>query len=177
MGKFNLDDYEPVEQRIKRFWADHEDGGIITDLVSDSGDQVVVRAEIHVGGRLVSSGLAHEVRGKGPVNQTSHIENCETSAIGRALANYGYFGSRRVSREEMEKVERASEQADEKKDTVEMVKKVFGDQKSVFAQIMDLVNGGKVQDKIAVVTKARALKDDPEALAAYHDELIQETLF
>jgi hypothetical protein len=60
---------------------------------------------------LISTGYAEEVRGAGNVNRTSHVENCETSAIGRALANCGMAGSdmtKRPSREEMAKVQRTS---------------------------------------------------------------------
>jgi hypothetical protein len=58
---------------------------------------------------LIGTGYAEEVRGAGNVNRTSHVENCETSAIGRALANCGMAGSdmtKRPSREEMSKVQR-----------------------------------------------------------------------
>jgi hypothetical protein len=63
------------------------------------------------GGNMIATGYAEEVRGAGNVNRTSHVENCETSAIGRALANCGMAGSdmsKRPSREEMAKVQRTS---------------------------------------------------------------------
>ena len=106
MPKFNLDEYEPVEDRIRRFYSDHPDGRITADLLSDANDlgMVVVKAYVYVGEELKSTGLAYEKNGEGYVNKTSHLENCETSAIGRALANFNYAGSRRPSREEMEKV-------------------------------------------------------------------------
>ena len=55
-----------------------------------------------------ASGLAFEIDGGNGANQTSALENAETSAIGRALANAGYSGNKRTSREEMNKVERTS---------------------------------------------------------------------
>ncbi len=106
MGKFDLNDYEPVESRIKRFYTDHKDGSIKTELLSspDSIETVVVKASIFVGDKHVSDGMAFEKAGDGYVNKTSHVENCETSAIGRALANFNYSGDKRASREEMAKV-------------------------------------------------------------------------
>jgi len=65
----------------------------------------------------IATGYAEEVRGAGNVNRTSHVENCETSAVGRALANAGYAGSdvnKRPSREEMSKVQRMTTGTDKR---------------------------------------------------------------
>lgn len=112
MANFNLNDYETVAERIKRFYADHQDGRIKTKFVQDDGTRVVVKAFLYIGDIMVSTGYAEEVRGDGFVNKTSPLENCETSAIGRALANYNYAGDRRASREEMEKVNRMEQQSE-----------------------------------------------------------------
>lgn len=107
MGFFNLEDYETVEERLVKFWADNKDGRIITTLLDLSGTRFIVRAEIYRGldTPVWATGLAEEtVQGRG-VNATSALENCETSAIGRALANAGYATKgKRASREEMSKV-------------------------------------------------------------------------
>jgi hypothetical protein len=111
MGHFNLNDYDTVDSRISQFWADHEHGAIRTHLVFDDGERVVVRAEVFRSIDLLNPcavGYAEERRGAGNVNKTSHLENCETSAIGRALANLGYATKKRPSREEMQKAERMS---------------------------------------------------------------------
>ena len=104
---FNLDDYETVEERLIKFWKDHAEGRIITTLLSGTSTQFIVRAELYKGASdvLWATGLAEEtVQGRG-VNSTSALENCETSAIGRALANAGYATKgKRASREEMSKV-------------------------------------------------------------------------
>jgi hypothetical protein len=81
-------------------------------MVSTPGaDICVIRAELWLEDVCIATGYAEEVRGAGNVNRTSHVENCETSAVGRALANAGMAGTdvnKRPSREEMSKVERAS---------------------------------------------------------------------
>ena len=110
MSRFNLADYETVAQRMSRFYTDHPDGRIHTDLLHALDDaqgwRFVVRASVYVGEELKATGLAEErLNGKG-ANQDAALENAETSAIGRALANWNYSGSKRASREEMGKSQR-----------------------------------------------------------------------
>ena len=115
---FNLDDYEPVAARQMRWlegrYALYKAGEngfprTITHMVSVPGaDICVIRAELWLGDMCIATGYAEEVRGAGNVNRTSHVENCETSAVGRALANAGMAGTdvnKRPSREEMAKVQ------------------------------------------------------------------------
>ncbi len=106
---FNLDDYEPVAVRHSRWLAQHPNGRTITHMVSTPGaDICVIRAELWLEDVCIATGYAEEVRGAGNVNRTSHVENCETSAVGRALANAGMAGTdvnKRPSREEMMKVQ------------------------------------------------------------------------
>lgn len=108
----SLENYETVAERLAR-WLDLEHNGqprVLTDMISQPGvDVCVFRAELWIDQTLIATGWAEEIRGQGNVNRTSHVENCETSAIGRALANAGIAGSdpsRRASREEMQKVQR-----------------------------------------------------------------------
>jgi len=105
---FNLDDYETVEERLVKYWKEHPDGQIHTQLLEQSANRFIVLASIfrtEADARPWTTGLAEEtVQGRG-VNATSALENCETSAIGRALANAGYATKgKRASREEMTKV-------------------------------------------------------------------------
>jgi hypothetical protein len=105
---FNLDDYETVEERLVKFWKDHPDGQIHTKVLEHTSARFIVEASIfrtEADPRPWTTGLAEEtVQGRG-VNATSALENCETSAIGRALANAGYATKgKRASREEMTKV-------------------------------------------------------------------------
>jgi len=110
---FNLDDYETVEERLVKFWKDHPDGQIHTKVLEHTSARFIVEASIYrteADPRPWTTGLAEEtVQGRG-VNATSALENCETSAIGRALANAGYATKgKRASREEMSKVAAQSE--------------------------------------------------------------------
>lgn len=108
----SLEDYEPVAVRLKRLLTQLRDAGhepsVITHLLSSPGaDVCVIRAELWIDGVLRATGHAEEVRGQGNVNKTSHLENTETSAVGRCCENYHPSEpSKRPSREEMQKVER-----------------------------------------------------------------------
>jgi hypothetical protein len=113
---FNLDDYETVAERLDRAIKDHPDMRVITHLVEVTRTpdgrplQYIVKAEIWLGTILVSTGYAEEIVGSSHINKTSALENAESSAVGRGLANFSYQGSSpkstRPSRNEMEKVER-----------------------------------------------------------------------
>jgi hypothetical protein len=110
---FNLQDYETVEERLTKYWKDHPDGQIHTKVIEASASRFIVEASIfrtEADPRPWTTGLAEEtVQGRG-VNATSALENCETSAIGRALANAGYATKgKRASREEMAKVAKGAE--------------------------------------------------------------------
>jgi len=146
-----LDDYEPVEDRLRAFWEDHPHGRIETELVRAEAGEYIVKALVwreskspmgvlstdfttrerlaelaerwelaRADGKTAilaegvryhaipeapdATGLAQEREGSSTVNKTSALENCETSAIGRALANLGYAAKgKRPSREEMSK--------------------------------------------------------------------------
>ena len=110
---FNIENYELVEDRLKKFWADYPNGRVNTDVVgkSEDGTMVIVKAELFtdIDSKIpVSSGLAQETKGVGGfANNEAWLENCESSAIGRALANWKYQGSKkpRPTQEEMKKVQ------------------------------------------------------------------------
>jgi len=108
---FNLADYEPVEVRLEKFIKDYPDFRISTELEVIESNRYVVKAYLFktaTDSVAWSTGLAEETVTSRGVNQTSALENCETSAIGRALANAGYAPKgKRPSREEMTKVVKA----------------------------------------------------------------------
>ena len=109
MAGYNPDDYELVEVRLEKFWKENPDGKVKTKLVESSEDglMVICYAEIYEhkdDTEPKATGLAQEYQDdKSFANRTSWMEVCETSAIGRALANWKYQGSKkaRPSQEEM----------------------------------------------------------------------------
>lgn len=115
MARFNLADYETVEERIKRFYALYPDGRIITENLTTLQDRQVstwvfkttifLDEGSQAAGLAKATGHAFEVDGGSGANQTSAMENAETSSIGRCLANMNLSGNKRASREEMQKVE------------------------------------------------------------------------
>ena len=108
---FNLADYEPVEVRLEKFIKDYPDFRVSTELEVIESNRYIVKAYLFKTASdsvAWATGLAEETVTSRGVNQTSALENCETSAIGRALANAGYAPKgKRPSREEMTKVVKA----------------------------------------------------------------------
>ncbi|MGH7623380.1 MAG: hypothetical protein ACREMU_13640, partial [Gemmatimonadaceae bacterium] len=100
-----------MARRITLFYERYPAGRIITTLVDRDARTVIFRARIYRGADDVhpaATGWALEREGDGDVNAVACLENTETSAIGRALANLGFTASaERPSREEMVRVSRA----------------------------------------------------------------------
>jgi hypothetical protein len=105
---FNINDYETVEVRLGKFIAEYPDFRIYTELLESSPTRFIVRASIYrteLDANPWATGLAYEVVTDKGVNSTSALENAETSAIGRSLANAGYAAKgKRPSQTEMAKV-------------------------------------------------------------------------
>lgn len=100
--KIHGKEYLTVARRISDFRAKHPDYGVHTEILSIDGDTVVCRAVItDENGRQISSGIAEEHRRASKINQTSATENCETSAVGRALAFLGMAGTEIASADEV----------------------------------------------------------------------------
>ena len=86
-------DCSTVEGRVKAFHSDHENGQILTEIVSNNKDtgEVIFKAHAVIDGVIKATSHAMEVKGTNNINMTSHIECAETSAIARALAMCGYM--------------------------------------------------------------------------------------
>ena len=82
--------YAMVHERVKAFCAMYENGQILTEIVKDEQGHVIFKAHAVVDGLIRGTGHAHELEGSSNINNTSHYEACETSAVGRALAMMGY---------------------------------------------------------------------------------------
>jgi hypothetical protein len=105
---FNLEDYETVETRLEKWHGKFPDNRIETELIEASNTRFIVFCKLfktEADPKPCATGLAFETITDRGVNSTSALENCETSAIGRALANAGFAAKgKRASREEMVKV-------------------------------------------------------------------------
>ena len=161
---FNLEDYETVEERLVKFWKDHPDGRIDTTLVEHTLQRFIVKAAIYrteVDGQAWTTGYAEETVSTRGVNSTSALENCETSAIGRALANAGYVTKgKRPSREEMAKVKAAEPKGFTEKLADKIIMPVEDDAWTIkvvapapsaseaVALVQDVLGGSKIDDDI-----------------------------
>jgi len=88
-------EYAEVNQRIKAFRMCYPEGTIATTMISNEGGVCIFKAEVYGGGdgnavNLLGIGHAYEKEGSTNINRTSYIENCETSAVGRALGMAGF---------------------------------------------------------------------------------------
>jgi hypothetical protein len=107
----NPDQYATVAERIELFYSRYPEGRINTELVARDDGEITFKALVYrnvTETSAAATGWAAEREGDGEVNTVACLENTETSAVGRALANLGFTASsRRPSREEMDKVARA----------------------------------------------------------------------
>jgi hypothetical protein len=96
-------EYMTVALRVQQFREAHPDWSIITQVVHRDADEVVMVCSIlNEQGRVIATGHAEEKRKASQINSTSALENCETSAIGRALAGAGFGGSEFASANEVQ---------------------------------------------------------------------------
>jgi hypothetical protein len=175
---FNLADYETVESRLEKFWKDYPDGRISTELEVCEAHRYVVKAYLYrtyLDQVAYSTGFAEEKDSDRGVNATSALENCETSAIGRALANANYATKgRRPSREEMVKV--SSKPVILKEKYPEPVKDAW-----TIADPKDDMNSMPVQgapsliSAINLLTEEMNAKEVPQPPKCQHDFMIHKT--
>jgi hypothetical protein len=106
---FDLSSYEPVSERITKFWAKYPQGRLHTEIVLINETEVVVKASAYTDKddtRAAAIDFAQETRNSSHINKNNFLENASTSAIGRVLNTVGISskGGKRPSREEMIKV-------------------------------------------------------------------------
>jgi hypothetical protein len=111
--RFDLDSYQTVQERIDLFRTRFPEGRFEIQMVHMTEQQVVMKASVYTvfdSDYPTCQDFAEETLGSSPVNKTSFVENCATSALGRAISQLGGDFSptnKKPSREEMEKVARA----------------------------------------------------------------------
>ena len=144
--------YTVVSNRVEIFRkAFGTELGIKTEIILNDGKFVIVRATIEdKDGHVVGSGFAEEVRGSSNVNTTSAVENCETSAIGRALASLGLHGGTYASLNEMDAVERKKEALEKLTPEEEKAKKERKNkawETKVLEKFGEIINNKEVEER------------------------------
>ena len=105
--------YETVALRLKKFWERYPEYSIQTILIEADETRIIMKATIlDDSHKLCATGHAEEFRNRGQINRTSALENCETSAVGRALAFLGLGGTEIRSAEEMQNAVLQQEEMD-----------------------------------------------------------------
>ena len=175
---FNLADYETVESRLEKFWKEFPDGRVSTELEVCEAHRYVVKAYLYrtyLDQVAYSTGFAEEKDSDRGVNATSALENCETSAIGRALANAGFATKgRRPSREEMVKV--SAKPVILKERYPEPVKDAWTIENPKDVQEVVQVEGApSLISAINLLTDEMNAKEVPQAPKCQHDFMIHKT--
>ena len=99
--KIHGKEYKTVAERVNEVHSNLEgELSITTEIISIDSERVIMKAQVEING-CQFTGHALEVFGSSMINKTSALENCETSAIGRALASAGYAGSEFASADEV----------------------------------------------------------------------------
>ena len=154
-------DYSTVQGRVKAFHSDHQDGQILTEIVSNNKDtgEVIFKAHAVIDGVIKATSHAMEIKGTSNINMTSHIECAETSAIARALAMCGYM--QKTQLESFEELENARLQREEIVKQEKMLKANIARLSIKFKKAIDLKDDKGIQE---VQTELRKAYDKEDSL-------------
>jgi hypothetical protein len=99
-------EYKTVAKRVQEFRDQYKDYTILTEIVQIDEEKCVMKASIcrlaeDGNGTVLATGHGCEFKAASQINRTSYVENCETSAIGRALACFGFGGTEFASADEV----------------------------------------------------------------------------
>ena len=171
MAHFNLNEYQTVQERIDLFWKKYPTGRFKLDIVSMTDNQVVIKASVWTDRNdkhPTTVDFAEERIGTSPVNKISHVENCATSSLGRAISALGNEFSpkgKRPSREEMDKVARNSKAT--AKDWSAMADALGNDIEGLRLLYSEAKTGGATADtldKIKAIANGLASKKDTDSV-------------
>ena len=168
MPQFDLNQYQTVQERIDLFWKKFPAGRFKLDIVSMTDNQVVIKASVWTDKNdkhPTTVDFAEERIGTSPVNKVSHVENCATSSLGRAISALGGEFSpkgKRPSRSEMEKVVRATT-----KDWLAMADALGNDIEGLRLLYSEAKTGGAstaTLDKIKAIANGLTSKKDSDSI-------------
>lgn len=169
---FDLSQYELVEDRIRAFWDKYPNGRLLSDrpvlvLREDGKYQWECMSYLYVDkedSRPTTTGFASEIEGSTNVNKYSAAENCETSSLGRCLANFLFAAKgKRASESEMKKVKRMTEE--------DKAPKVYEDAKSFFnaLEVCDTIEALEIVRNKITENRGKIAPQDLDALRNLFD--------
>lgn len=160
-------EYAEVNQRIKAFRMVYPDGGIMTQLLSNDNGIAVFHATVSDNdGHILGEGTAYEKENSSFINKTSYIENCETSAVGRALGMAGFGIDTSVA--SYEEVANAMEQ--QKKE-----EKISQEEADVLEALISAVKANDpVEERIKKICSAYGVKNLNELTASQYAKLVKQ---
>lgn len=167
-------EYVDVANRIQAFRQIFPEGRIETEILDHSNGSVLIKASVYsIDGRLLATGHALENQNASMINKTSYIENCETSAIGRALGNLGIGSTQSIaSVEELTSAMAAQEviaQTDRVIDSI--IDIAGGDRERVNTYVRNLFPGNNLED-LDYQTLVRLKQDIAKKMAVQNPETI-----
>lgn len=166
MHSLNLhgNEYTQVQQRVEAFRKHVGTAySIHSEILINDGKTVLIQANIlDKDGRVIATGLAEELRGSSNVNKTSPIENCETSAWGRALANLGLHGGKMASVEEIQIAKNKGKIIDEEKAHDDAVRAERNEGSSRTSERDLEILAERIKEKIKDAKQTWQLKKIPE---------------
>ena len=165
--------YATVAAKVIGFRELYPDGRIVTEKLSDDGERCDFRAEAWDGERLLATGHAFEFRGGGMVNKTSYVENCETSAVGRALAFLGIGADESIASAEEVMSAIAQQEAEKSKPAPKSRKKAQKAAEGDTAPVVIDVDEAKLAE--AKRNLFRAMRGYAERMGRDVDEIVKAT--
>lgn len=143
-------EYVPVTERVKEFRRQYPDFKLITEIVHYDDNSVIMVAKIYdQDGKMVANGHAQEDRNASNINKTSYVENCETSAVGRAIGMLGIgIDASMASAEEVANAVDRQETLKQKvnKNCITSLKMLADEKGSDFSSILSYYDLEKVED-------------------------------
>lgn len=158
-------EYAEVAQRVKAFRMVYTQGWIRTEMVSNENGICVFRASVGIGDTELATGTALEKESSSFINETSYVENCETSAVGRALGFTGFgIDTSIVSAEEVQNATKNQTPQESKETPQEVPQDTSKDVLKASAkqiEILQKVYKGENLQKLLAANKIEKIEDLP----------------